>query len=104
MSLQRILDLRPDLVVIAGMVPRGYEEALHWRWDTPDALVKGYVDLIRPLRNEGLRVAVILDNPYPTFSVPDCVQRRSPGVSGVPGGQDRSGRSAATCSRPGARR
>ncbi|WP_285248822.1 acyltransferase family protein [Pseudarthrobacter sp. efr-133-R2A-89] len=77
-SLRRILDLRPDLVVIAGMVPRGYEEALHWRWDTPDALVKGYVDLMKPLRNEGLRVAVILDNPYPAFSVPDCVQRRSP--------------------------
>ena len=77
-SLQRILDLRPDLVVISGMVPRGYEQALHWKWDTPDALVKGYVDLIKPLRTAGLRVAVILDSPYPTFSVPDCVQRRGP--------------------------
>lgn len=77
-SLQRILALRPNLVVISGMVPQGYEQALHWRWESTDSLVKGYVDLIRPLRNEGLRVAVVLDNPYPAFSVPDCVARRSP--------------------------
>ncbi|MFF1881033.1 acyltransferase family protein [Pseudarthrobacter sp. NPDC058196] len=77
-SLQRILALRPNLVVISGMVPQGYEQALHWRWDSTDSLVKGYVDLIRPLRNEGLRVAVVLDNPYPAFSVPDCVERKSP--------------------------
>ena len=73
-SLERILALRPDLVVVSGMRPEGYEHALHWRWDSPESLVNGYVDLLRPLRAAGLRVAVVLDNPYPRFSAPDCVQ------------------------------
>lgn len=80
-SLRRILDLHPDLVLISGMAPQGYEQALHWKWDSPDSLVNGYAALMKPLRDAGLRVAVILDNPYPTFSVPDCVQRRSPDSS-----------------------
>lgn len=76
LSLQRILDLRPDLVVVAGMAPEGYEDALGWHWDTPESLVNGYVGLLGPLRAAGLRVAVVLDNPYPRFSAPDCVQRK----------------------------
>jgi len=41
-------------------------------------LVNGYVDLLRPLQAAGLRVAVVLDNPYPRFSAPDCVQLKGP--------------------------
>jgi hypothetical protein len=55
------------------MTPDGYKQALKWGWETPDALVEGYVELLKPLRQAGIRVAVVLDNPYPGFSAPDCV-------------------------------
>lgn len=73
-TLQRILQVRPRLVVVSGMAPAGYREALNWTWGSPEELVKGYVQLLKPLREAGIRVAVVPDTPYPDFSAPDCVQ------------------------------
>ena len=73
-SLGRILDRKPDLVVVSGMTPSGYQRALQWGWKDPESLVSGYVDLLRPLRDAGIRVAVVMDIPYPDFAAPDCVQ------------------------------
>ncbi|MCY0903569.1 acyltransferase family protein [Arthrobacter sp. H14-L1] len=74
-TLQKILDMKPQLVVVGGMTADGYEQALHWNWagGTPD-LVRGYVSLLKPLVEAGIKVEVVLDNPYPLVSVPDCVQ------------------------------
>lgn len=73
-TLGRILRLDPDLVVVSGMTPAGYERALQWGWKDPEALVAGYAELLRPLRDAGIRVAVVVDIPYPEFAAPDCVQ------------------------------
>ena len=78
-TLQRILTLRPQLVVVSGMAPAGYREALKWTWASPEELVNGYVQLLKPLREAGIRVAVVPDTPYPEFSAPDCVQANGPG-------------------------
>ncbi len=74
-TLQKILAMRPQLVVVAGMTAHGYEQALRWSWagGTPD-LVRGYVSLLKPIVDAGIKVEVILDIPYPLISVPDCVQ------------------------------
>jgi hypothetical protein len=77
-SLGRILDRKPDLVVVSGMTPSGYQRALQWGWKDPESLVSGYVDLLRPLRDAGIRVAVVMDIPYPDFAAPDCVQSHGP--------------------------
>lgn len=77
-SLGRILDRKPDLVVVSGMTPSGYQRALQWGWKDPEALVAGYVALLRPLRDAGIRVAVVMDIPYPNFAAPDCVQAHGP--------------------------
>jgi peptidoglycan/LPS O-acetylase OafA/YrhL len=73
-SLQRILDRKPDLVVVSGMTPSGYRRALEWRWKDPEALVSGYVAMLKPLRDAGIRVAVVMDIPYPDVAAPDCIQ------------------------------
>ncbi|MGO4803636.1 acyltransferase family protein [Arthrobacter sp. 2MCAF15] len=73
-TMQRILQLRPRLVVVSGMAPAGYRQALNWAWGSPEELVNGYVQLLKPLLDAGIRVAVVPDSPYPDFSAPDCVQ------------------------------
>lgn len=73
LTLQRILDLRPQLVVVSGMTPDGYKKALNWDWESPETLVSGYVAMLKPLREAGIRVAVIEDNPFPDVSAPDCL-------------------------------
>lgn len=73
-TLQKILALKPDLVVVSGMTPDGYRRALKWGWQDPEAPVGGYVELLAPLRQAGIHVAVVLDIPYPSFSAPECVQ------------------------------
>lgn len=77
-TLRRILQLRPGLVVVSGMAPAGYREALNWTWGSPEELVNGYVQLLKPLREAGIRVAVVPDMPYPDFAAPDCVQVNGP--------------------------
>lgn len=72
-TLQRILEIRPQLVVVSGMTPDGYRRALKWGWDSTETLVSGYVAMLKPLRDAGIRVAVLEDSPYPDISAPDCV-------------------------------
>jgi peptidoglycan/LPS O-acetylase OafA/YrhL len=78
-TMGRILRLRPDLVVVSGMTPAGYGRALQWGWKDPESLVSGYVDMLKPLREAGIRVAVVMDIPYPDFAAPDCVQAQGSG-------------------------
>lgn len=78
-TLGRILRLKPDLVVVSGMTPAGYERALQWGWKDPEALVSGYAGLLKPLRDAGIRVSVVMDIPYPEFAAPDCVQANGSG-------------------------
>lgn len=77
-SLERILRGKPDLVVVSGMTPSGYRRALQWGWKDPESLVAGYVAMLQPLRDAGIRVAVVMDIPYPEFAAPDCVQSHGP--------------------------
>ncbi|MHA7295870.1 acyltransferase family protein [Pseudarthrobacter sp. MDT3-1] len=77
-SLERILHRKPDLVVVSGMTPSGYRRALQWGWKDPESLVSGYVAMLKPLRDAGIRVAVVMDIPYPDFAAPDCVQSHGP--------------------------
>lgn len=77
-SLDRILHRKPDLVVVSGMTPSGYRRALQWGWKDPESLVSGYVAMLKPLRDAGIRVAVVMDIPYPDFAAPDCVQSHGP--------------------------
>ncbi|MCZ2402802.1 acyltransferase [Paenarthrobacter sp. Z7-10] len=78
-SLRRILQERPGMVVVSGMTAYGYEQALHWSWKHERNLVDGYVSMLRPLVAAGIKVEVILDLPYPPFSVPDCVAMKGTG-------------------------
>lgn len=77
-SLRKLLRLKPDMVVVAGMTPAGYKSALGWEWKSDRELVSGYTKMLRPLTEAGIEVAVILDSPFPDFSVPDCVERSGP--------------------------
>lgn len=77
-SLRKLLRLKPDMVVVAGMTPAGYKSALGWEWKNDRELVAGYTATLRPLTQAGIDVAVILDTPFPAFSVPDCVERSGP--------------------------
>jgi hypothetical protein len=66
------------MVVVAGMTPAGYKSALGWEWKSDRELVSGYTKMLKPLTEAGIEVAVILDTPFPAFSVPDCVERSGP--------------------------
>ncbi len=74
LTLEKILKSKPQSVIIAGMTPFGYGKALHWGWPKESDLVNGYVSMLQPLVAAGIKVDVILDVPYPPFSVPDCLQ------------------------------
>lgn len=93
-SLQKILLLKPKMVIISGMTSYGYQQALHWRWAHETDLVNGYASLMRPLVDAGIAVRVILDIPYPDFAAPDCVQVNGPASDRcqihLPDGQPRS--------------
>lgn len=78
-TLDRILRRKPDLVVVSGMTPAGYHRALQWGWKDPETLVSGYAGLLKSLRDAGIRVAVVMDIPYPHFAAPDCVQANGSG-------------------------
>ncbi|ALE06664.1 acyltransferase [Arthrobacter sp. ERGS1:01] len=77
-SLKKILAMKPDSVVVSGMTDFGYGKALKWRWSSERTLVDGYVAMLRPLRDAGIKVSVIADTPYPGVSVPDCVEKNGP--------------------------
>ncbi|MGO4453163.1 acyltransferase family protein [Arthrobacter sp. RAF14] len=71
-----VRDLRPQLVVISGMVPAGYAKDLKWTWRSDRELGDGYGELIRTFANAGIAVRVIRDNPLPSRRIPDCVASR----------------------------
>lgn len=91
-SLRKLLRMKPDMVVVAGMTPAGYKSALGWEWKNDRELVSGYQDMLRPLIEAGIKVSVILDSPFPAFSVPDCVERNGPAAPNcsVPDEPDRA--------------
>jgi hypothetical protein len=60
------------------MTPAGYASALGWGWKDDRQLISGYTEMLRPLSAAGIEVTVILDSPFPAFSVPDCVERSGP--------------------------
>lgn len=74
-SLEKLLAMKPDKVLVTGMSPDGYRSALGWGWKDDEELISGYAKLWEPLRQADIEVSVVLDSPHPPFSVPDCVQR-----------------------------
>lgn len=72
-TIQQIIDLAPAAVLTASLTPHGYQEALNWEWDSAEQAQLGYSNALAPLRDAGLRVAVLSDVPYPPFNVPECV-------------------------------
>ncbi|MBD1540739.1 acyltransferase [Arthrobacter sp. IA7] len=91
-SLRKLLRMKPDMVVVAGMTPAGYKSALGWEWKNDRELVSGYQEMLRPLIEAGIKVSVISDSPFPAFSVPDCVERNGPAAPNcsVPDEPDRA--------------
>lgn len=85
-SLKKILAMKPNRVVVAGMTESGYEKALKWGWPADRTLVGGYIALLRPLKDSGIPVSVIADTPYPNVSIPDCVAKNGPSAlhCGIP--------------------
>ncbi|SED86946.1 Peptidoglycan/LPS O-acetylase OafA/YrhL, contains acyltransferase and SGNH-hydrolase domains [Arthrobacter alpinus] len=77
-TLKKILAMKPERVVVAGMAPEGYRKALEWGWPSDSALVDGYVEMLRPMMDAGIQVSVVADTPYPAVSVPDCVAKKGP--------------------------
>lgn len=80
-SLKKILKQKPDRVVISGMTPYGYKKSLKWGWASDAVLVEGYVQMLRPLEEAGIKVSVIADMPYPEISIPDCVEQKGAGAA-----------------------
>lgn len=78
LSLKKTIAMAPKRVVIVGMTPYGYKNALNWHWATPESSVDGYVKMLRALDAAGIKVSVIADTPYPQISVPDCVEKNGP--------------------------
>lgn len=77
-TLKKILAMKPERVVVAGMAPEGYRKALKWGWSSDSVLVDGYVQMLRPMKAAGIKVSVVTDTPYPAVSVPDCVAKKGP--------------------------
>ena len=73
----KIIQQKPDLVVVAGMREEGYRKALGWWWSPESPLADGYMQSLSQLRAAGLRVAVIADPPYPAGNPVECVQKRA---------------------------
>lgn len=71
--LAKILELKPNLVIVSGMTPGGYQDALNWRWSSQKDLVQGYKDALQPIVDAGIPVSVVLDSPFPPSPVPDCL-------------------------------
>ncbi|WP_236783380.1 acyltransferase family protein [Arthrobacter dokdonensis] len=72
-SLDKILAMKPQLVVMSAMMPYGYRQALAWNWKSQPDLVDGYVHNLDALHRAGIKVSIIRDLPYPGLSLPDCV-------------------------------
>lgn len=94
-SIAKIIEQKPNLVLIAGMREASYHNALGWTWSADSPLVDGYVQTLSRLRAAGLRVAVIADLPYPHGNPVECVQKHGTAdecettvAEGFSGGED----------------
>ncbi len=77
-SVQRLLQIRPQVVVVTAMRPQGYQAALGWGWTSESDLVDGYLRLWAPLLDAGIQVVVVRDVPTPAQVGPECVERAGP--------------------------
>ncbi|KSU77607.1 Peptidoglycan/LPS O-acetylase OafA/YrhL, contains acyltransferase and SGNH-hydrolase domains [Pseudarthrobacter enclensis] len=91
----KIIEQKPDLVLVAGMREAGYRKALGWRWTPESPLVDGYVQTLSLLRDAGLRVAVLADTPFPGGNPVECLQEHghadkcgTPAAEALAGGED----------------
>ncbi len=71
---EAIIDLQPSWVLTASLTPKGYEDELDWAWDSTSQAESGYSQALAPLRDAGLKVAVLGDVPYPPYNIPECVE------------------------------
>jgi peptidoglycan/LPS O-acetylase OafA/YrhL len=78
LSVQRLVETKPQVVVTTAMRPEGYESALDWSWNSESDLVDGYLRLWAPLLDAGIRVVVIRDMPSPDYIGPECVELEGP--------------------------
>ena len=67
LTLDRVLDLRPDLVVVSQ------SDEISQRDSTPQQYADGSVATVDRLRDAGLDVVYLLDNPHPETDVPACL-------------------------------
>jgi hypothetical protein len=73
-NLALIVREKPDTVIVANMTSSGYEQALGWRWSSPQAAADGFTRTLAPIVDAGSEVLVVQDTPYPPFIAPDCVE------------------------------
>ena len=78
LTLTKVLDLHPRVVVASAMNPVGYETALGWTWPSRRALVEGYRELWQPLVDAGIQVVVVRDPPVPDYVDPECLEQHGP--------------------------
>jgi peptidoglycan/LPS O-acetylase OafA/YrhL len=77
-TVDKILELHPRVVVTSAMNPAGYEQALGWTWPSRTALVDGYRELWQPLVDAGIQVVVVRDPPVPDYVDPECLEQHGP--------------------------
>jgi hypothetical protein len=75
LTVDKLLSLHPQVVVVSAMQPRGYDSILSSRWSSERDLVAGYRAIWAPLTAAGIRVLVIRDTPTPDYVDPECVER-----------------------------
>lgn len=73
-TIAKIIQQKPDLVLVAGMREASYRNALGWTWSADSTMTDGYVQSLSRLRAAGLRVAVIADLPFPHGNPIECMQ------------------------------
>ncbi|GAA4313557.1 acyltransferase family protein [Klenkia terrae] len=77
-SVQRLVESHPQVVVTTAMRPEAYASALGWGWTSESDLVDGYLRLWGPLLEAGIRIVVVRDVPTPDQVGPECVERAGP--------------------------
>ncbi|SES04624.1 Peptidoglycan/LPS O-acetylase OafA/YrhL, contains acyltransferase and SGNH-hydrolase domains [Lentzea xinjiangensis] len=84
--LDRVRDLKPDLVVLSGMSRESYVSDLKWTWQSREDMVRGYREMLTAFSAAGIPVAVIKDLPRPNSQVPRCLERNAddPAACGTP--------------------
>jgi peptidoglycan/LPS O-acetylase OafA/YrhL len=71
---RRIVDLEPDLVVMANRISVPAEGRTDE--ESESLYGQGYVEVLRAWSDAGIRTLVLRDTPAPNFSIPDCVAKK----------------------------